>query len=181
MFPPGIAFSTFIKEINVIISDLLFNDKLAKSGDTMTGNLNGLIFRATQGVSIKSSGSNEYYGSFVNTKTPLTDHRLYEVPDKSGTLALTSDINTQYAVYEFSGWFLRCARVGKVVVWVFDGTTAASLPAWVYCQVPWTINASVLNSKTDTISIAEGDDKIKITRNVSTGESIRAYGIFSIR
>lgn len=75
--------------------------KVSKSGDTMTGDLT--IDSGTSQVSLLKVGGSQSFGGILlcagstNYKgnvytSELTGDRSYELPNKSGTLALTSDI-----------------------------------------------------------------------------------------
>ena len=74
--------------------------KVSKSGDTMSGSLQ--LGDSTARGELKIIGNDKtHYGRFYNTSgSPLSDNRNYNLPDKSGTIALTSDIPLEY--YEFT-------------------------------------------------------------------------------
>lgn len=104
----GDTFSTILGKIKKWFSDLV-SMFVSKSGDTMTGRLwidedaNSANSRLNLGNSKASGttgkskgvlalfGKNSSYGCFYDD-VGLTANRNYYIPDKSGTLALTSDI-----------------------------------------------------------------------------------------
>lgn len=124
IIPGGISSNNVqdaIEEIN--------NNKVGKSGDTMTGNLD-IKPNNTIGVISLGKGSNsQEYGvvqmyddasHWLNIlPSSLTDNRMILFPDKTGTAALTSDLDIQSLTFSAPAFSdtskIKVTRTGKVI------------------------------------------------------------------
>ena len=121
----GDSLATIFGKIKKWFSDLpsMF---VSKSGDTMTGDLtissgagNALnVGSTTMGdngiVNIYTAGS---YRSILQTSSfGFTDNRIHELPNKSGTIALTSDIPT---FSQYSDNYYVITKIGDAVILTF--------------------------------------------------------------
>ena len=156
-----------ISELETEVDDL-GDGKVSKSGDTMRGRLtidqqsgnSGLwlgndIVQGNEGASrglILLYGRNQYFGQIYDGNG-LTGNRDYYLPDKSGTLALTSDIPTEetidlstYITSEWSlnsGGYLKAYRIGKMVTINGNGLSCNTANSYLAINIPNSIRPSV--------------------------------------
>ena len=151
------------------------NNKVSKSGDTMTGNLNIRPSNTLGVISVGKGSNSQEYGvvqmyddasHWLNIMpSSQTDNRTIYLPDKTGTLATTDD-NYYHPGDVFSTTWLQWP------CFINNGATAADC----YMTLPKAIGSDVTNA---TITIGNISNLRVNGNNYNSGMSLGGGGVNS--